>query len=145
MRDVPRVLRVSARRRVASETARHSRNHRNGPRVSRGDFSCPHFAVETETGGCGLGVKAEELSLLSPSKRQMRETAEPAYRTCDRLAAGKDRLDNVGRQEREPQRSTDIGSVACKFLGQVSYGTRLPGSELFQPRLLLPHPSTASF
>jgi hypothetical protein len=45
MRDVPRVLRPSARRSVASETARHSRNHRNGPRVSRGDFSCPHFAV----------------------------------------------------------------------------------------------------
>jgi hypothetical protein len=45
MRDVPRVLRVSARRSVASETVRHSRNHRKGSRVSRGDFSCPHFAV----------------------------------------------------------------------------------------------------
>jgi hypothetical protein len=101
MRDVPRVLRASAHRSVASETARHGRNHRNGPRVSRGDFSCPHFAVATETGRCGLGVKSEELSLLGPCERQMRETAEPAYRTCDRLAAREDSLDDIGGQEGE--------------------------------------------
>ena len=102
MRDVPGVLRANARRSVAAETARHRRNHRNGPRVSRGDFSCPHFAVETETGGCGLGVKPEELSLLGPRQREMRETAEPAYRTCDRLAAREDGLDDIGREEGEP-------------------------------------------
>ena len=101
MRDVPRVLRVNARRSVASETARHGGNQRNGPRVSRRDFSCPHFAVGTETGGCGLGVKAEELSLLGPREREMRETAEPAYRTCDRLAAREDGLDDIGGEEGE--------------------------------------------
>jgi hypothetical protein len=56
---------------------------------------------ETETRGSGLGVKAEELSLLRPRKRQMRETAEPAYRTCDRLAAREDSLDDIGGQEGE--------------------------------------------
>jgi len=101
MRDGPRVLRASAHRSVASETARHGRNRRNRPRVSRGDFSCPHFAVETETGRRGLGVKPEELSLLSPREREMRETAEPAYRTCDRLAAREDRLDDIGGEEGE--------------------------------------------
>ena len=73
-----------------------------GPASLGATFHVHTLRSETETRGSGLGVKPEELSLLSPSKREMRETAEPAYRTCDRLAARKDGLDDIGGEEGEP-------------------------------------------
>ena len=72
-----------------------------GPASLGATFHVHTLLSETETRGSSLGVKPEELSLLSPRKRQMRETTELAYRTCDRLAAREDGLDDIGGKEGE--------------------------------------------
>ncbi len=83
--------------------------------------------------------KTEQLALLFPGFRQFAETLQFLRRQFDRLPAGKDRLDDIGSQERQGQESADVTFVYPLLAGNFTDSGYLALGNPIDPLIRIGH------